>query len=123
MNVWHLELVCHCAVIPLDNGAPFTLPVAFRRILQLLSAGLFLPGALSIPDHCENDQAGIQSMYTPEDQDEITRTSQIILRLLHQGRIEDILAIDGASVDLTSPVFVNGVIIQPSKPIVFDKVK
>ena len=37
-------------------------------------------------------------MYTPEDQDEITRTSQIILRLLHQGRIEDILAIDGASV-------------------------
>ncbi len=43
----------NCAVIPLVGDEPFPLVDAFKRVWQLLSAGLFLPGSIGIPDPCE----------------------------------------------------------------------
>ena len=43
----------NCAVIPLIGEHPLSLMDAFRRVWELLSAGLFLPGSIGIPDPCE----------------------------------------------------------------------
>ena len=44
---------CHCAVLPLYGDEPLSVVDSFRRVFQLLSAGLFLPGSIGLPDPCE----------------------------------------------------------------------
>ena len=44
---------CNCAMIPLRGDEPLSIVDSFRRIFMLLSAGLFLPGSIGIPDPCE----------------------------------------------------------------------
>ena len=44
---------CNCAVIPLVGDEPLSIVDGFKRIWELLSAGLFLPGSIGIPDPCE----------------------------------------------------------------------
>ena len=40
-------------MIPLIGDEPLSLVDGFKRIWELLSAGLFLPGSIGIPDPCE----------------------------------------------------------------------
>ena len=40
-------------MIPLVGDEPLSLVDGFKRIWELLSAGLFLPGSIGIPDPCE----------------------------------------------------------------------
>ena len=46
-------LKCHCASVPLHGGEIMSVSQGYRRAFQLLSAGLFLPGSIGIPDPCE----------------------------------------------------------------------
>ena len=49
----HTPTQSNCAVIPLVGDEPLSLVDSFKRVWQLLSAGLFLPGSIGIPDPCE----------------------------------------------------------------------
>lgn len=54
-----------------DTGkSPVPLPIgtAFRRALQLLAAGIFLPGSQSICDPCEKAEPRIHTMLSLEAQ-------------------------------------------------------
>lgn len=44
---------CHCASVPLHGGEIMSVVQSYKRVFQLLSAGLFLPGSIGIPDPCE----------------------------------------------------------------------
>ena len=44
---------CHCASVPLHGGEIMPVAQSYKRVFQLLSAGLFLPGSIGIPDPCE----------------------------------------------------------------------
>ena len=44
---------CHCASVPLHGGDIMPVARSYKRVFQLLSAGLFLPGSIGIPDPCE----------------------------------------------------------------------
>ena len=50
---------CHCASVPLHGGDIMPVAQSYKRVFQLLSAGLFLPGSIGIPDPCEVGVAGL----------------------------------------------------------------
>ena len=39
--------------MPLIGDEPLSFVGAFRRVWELMSAGLFLPGSVGVPDPCE----------------------------------------------------------------------
>ncbi len=48
-----LSLQSHCSIVPLIGDEPLSFVGAFRRVWELMSAGLFLPGSVGVPDPCE----------------------------------------------------------------------
>ncbi|CAI8043212.1 Interleukin enhancer-binding factor 2 homolog [Geodia barretti] len=96
LDPWHIELLSNCAVIPLVGDEPLSLVDSFKRVWQLLSAGLFLPGSIGIPDPCEETDAGVHESLPIWAMDELTRNSQMILQMLHFGAYQEILGVDGA---------------------------
>ncbi|XP_010776790.1 interleukin enhancer-binding factor 2 homolog [Notothenia coriiceps] len=47
---------------------PLSLNVAYRRCLQMLAAGLFLPGSVGITDPCESGNFRVHTVMTLEQQ-------------------------------------------------------
>lgn len=101
----------NCAVIPLVGDEPLSLVDGFRRVWELLSAGLFLPGSIGIPDPCEvcmsrgsldlrlclcslqEGDHGVHENLPPHVCDELTRHAQMMLQMLSFGAYREVLAI------------------------------
>jgi len=104
LNPWYIELLSNCAVIPLIGDEPLSLVDGFKRVWQLLAAGLFLPGSIGIPDPCEESDCGVHENLSLQECDELTRNAQMILQMLHFGAYREVLAVDGATpVKFTEP--------------------
>ena len=54
LNPWMLDLLAHYAILNNPNRTALSLTAAYRRVLQLLSAGFFCPGSAGISDPCES---------------------------------------------------------------------
>ena len=60
---------------------------AFRRLIQILSAGIFLPGSVGLTDPCAPGPYRIHTTLTLEEQDGICMTAQVNIVLLVELRL------------------------------------
>lgn len=114
VNPWTINLLAHHSASM--TGTQLTIPLVFRRCLQLLAAGILLPGSASISDPCEPGFVKAHSFMTYEQQDELACGAQTLLRALAHGGFKEILGMKGArKVTFDAPVMFDGVIVTPSK--------
>ncbi|VDO78587.1 unnamed protein product [Soboliphyme baturini] len=102
MNPWMIDLLvwyylfAYYATMTTPNRDPLQLNQAFRRCLQLLSAGIFLPGSSNVVDPCDPGFRVQQSM-SLADQDLVCATAQTLLRVLACGGHKQILGLENSS--------------------------
>lgn len=123
LTPWLIDLLAfRSSTLPGNTRDPLPLSIAFRRAMQLMSAGIFLPGSLGIVDPCESGQVRAHSVLSLEEQDQLSLTAQTILRTLSHGAFNAVLGIGDASdisldTDITSWA---GVVVTPGQP-AYDK--
>uniref|UniRef100_A0A3Q3BU15 Interleukin enhancer binding factor 2 n=2 Tax=Haplochromini TaxID=319058 RepID=A0A3Q3BU15_HAPBU len=116
LTPWILDLLGHSAVMNNPSRQPLSLNVAYRRCLQMLAAGLFLPGSVGITDPCESGNFRVHTVMTLEQQDMVCFTAQTLVRVLSHGGYRKILGLEGdASYLATEMSTWDGVIVTPSE--------
>ncbi|KAJ8398493.1 hypothetical protein AAFF_G00427480 [Aldrovandia affinis] len=95
LTPWILDLLGHSAVMNNPSRQPLSLNVAYRRCLQMLAAGLFLPGSVGITDPCESGNFRVHTVMTLEQQDMVCFTAQTLVRILSHGGYRKILGLEG----------------------------
>lgn len=112
LSPWMLDLLAHNAILNNPGRQALPINIAYRRCLQLLAAGLFLPGSASITDPCENNNMRVHTAMTLEQQDQVCLTAQTLVRVLSHGGYKRIL--EGNSPDITSEISVwEDVVVSP----------
>ncbi|KAK1880283.1 Interleukin enhancer-binding factor 2 like [Dissostichus eleginoides] len=108
LTPWILDLLGHSAVMNNPSRQPLSLNVAYRRCLQMLAAGLFLPGSVGITDPCESGNFRVHTVMTLE--------QQTLVRVLSHGGYRKVLGLEGdASYLATEMSTWDGVIVTPSE--------
>uniref|UniRef100_A0A6Q2WZC5 DZF domain-containing protein n=1 Tax=Esox lucius TaxID=8010 RepID=A0A6Q2WZC5_ESOLU len=115
LTPWILDLlsdaVCHNMM-----AVPEISVALFRRCLQMLAAGLFLPGSVGITDPCESGNFRVHTVMTLEQQDMVCFTAQTLVRVLSHGGYRKILGLEGDASYLASEMSTwDGVIVTPSE--------
>lgn len=101
LNPWIIDLISHHASTNgKQRGDVFPIQTAFKRVLQLISAGFFLPGSAGIIDPCEQSLVRVHTTMTLEQQDLVCYTTQTLLRILSHGGYKTILGYEGDSCKL-----------------------
>jgi len=114
MTPWMIDLLAHYSIMNNPSRQPLPINVAFRRALQLLAAGFFLPGSAGISDPCENGNMRVHTCLTLEQQDQVCFTSQTLLRVLSHGGYKQILGITANSGIAVEMSVWEGVVVTPS---------
>ncbi|KAL7978068.1 hypothetical protein Chor_005055 [Crotalus horridus] len=116
LTPWILDLLGHYAVMNNPTRQPLALNVAYRRCLQILAAGLFLPGSVGITDPCESGNFRVHTVMTLEQQDMVCYTAQTLVRILSHGGYRKILGQEGDANYLATEMSTwEGVIVTPSE--------
>lgn len=119
LNPWLINLLAHHCVTNTNNSAEQLPPsYAFKRALQLLSSGLFLPGSGSLHDPF-SDPNRPQTTMTMEEQDRLCYTSQTLLRAL-AIHPKYVLGLEQGPDIFAGPCELNGIQFEPSEPVVFN---
>lgn len=113
LSPWMLDLLAHSSIM--NNPSRQALPInqAFRRVLQLLAAGLFLPGSAGISDPCEGGNIRVHTAMSLEQQDMVCLTAQTLLRVLAHGGFKRILGLEGGVGIATDMSVWDGVVVSP----------
>lgn len=113
LTPWMLDLMAHYSILNNPSRQALPLTQAYRRVLQLLSAGIFLPGSAGITDPCEPGQVRIHTVMTLEEQDQVCLTAQTLLRVLSHGGYKQILGMEGNSSIASEMSVWDGVVVNP----------
>ncbi|XP_046750073.1 interleukin enhancer-binding factor 2 isoform X1 [Diprion similis] len=112
LSPWMLDLLAHNAIM--NNPSRQALPInqAYKRVLQLLASGLFLPGSAGISDPCEGGNIRVHTAMTLEQQDQVCLTAQTLLRVLAHGGYRPLLE-GGNKLAVEMSVWAGGVVASP----------
>jgi len=113
LTPWMLDLLAHYAILNNPGRQALPLTQSYRRVLQLLSAGFFLPGSAGISDPCEGVQLRVHTVMSLEEQDLVCLTAQTLLRVLSHGGYKQILGIEGNSSIASEMSVWDGVVVNP----------
>lgn len=114
LTPWIIDLLAHFAVVNNPSRQPLPINQAFKRALQMLAAGFFLPGSVGITDPCEQGTIRVHTVMTLEQQDQVCFTSQTLLRVLSHGGYKQILGMEGNASIATEMSVWEGVMVTPS---------
>ncbi|XP_017874830.1 PREDICTED: interleukin enhancer-binding factor 2 homolog [Drosophila arizonae] len=117
LSSWMLDLIAHLAIMNNPSRQALPINLAFRRVFQLLSAGLFLPGSAGITDPTEPGHIRVHTAMTLEQQDVCCYTAQTLLRVLAHGGYKHILGLEGNTSIVREMSVWNGVVVSPLKPV------
>lgn len=84
LSPWMIDVLAHYCVTFRQSEQLLSLGSAFKRVFQLLSSGLFLPGSTGVPDPCENGAINLHTPLTNSQMDRLCLTCQTLLRVLAQ---------------------------------------
>ncbi|XP_018334521.1 interleukin enhancer-binding factor 2 homolog isoform X2 [Agrilus planipennis] len=113
LTPWMLDLLAHFAIMNNPSRQALPINIAFKRVFQLLAAGLFLPGSAGITDPCEGGSIRIHTAMSLEQQDICCLTAQTLLRVLAHGGFKHVLGLEGnASIAKEMSVW-DGVVVSP----------
>ncbi|XP_073419136.1 interleukin enhancer-binding factor 2 [Dendrobates tinctorius] len=116
LTPWILDLLAHYSVMNNPSRQPLALNLAYKRCVQILAAGLFLPGSVGITDPCESGNFRVHTVMTLEQQDMVCYTAQTLIRILSHGGYRKILGLEGDASALASEMSTwDGVIVTPSE--------
>jgi len=114
LTPWIIDLLAHFAVVNNPSRQPLPINQAFKRAVQMLAAGFFLPGSVGITDPCEQGTIRVHTVMTLEQQDQVCFTAQTLLRVLSHGGYKQILGMEGnASIASEMSVW-DSVVVTPS---------
>lgn len=82
INPWMNIVLCHYAITRTHDSQPLPINLAFKRILEVMSGGIFLPYSIGIPDPVE-PKMPIHGKLAILAQERITRQAQLLLRVLN----------------------------------------
>jgi hypothetical protein len=91
LQSWPIELLCEKALA--SYYAPISVGEAFRRVLETLSSGIFLPGGSGLLDPCEKEKTDAIASMTCQEKENITAAAQQFLRLLAFRQLHKVLEI------------------------------
>ncbi|XP_022185224.1 interleukin enhancer-binding factor 2 homolog [Nilaparvata lugens] len=111
LTPWMLDLLAHTSIMNNPSRQALPINVAFRRVLQLLASGLFLPGSSGISDPCDGNQMRVHTSITLEQQDQVCLTAQLLVRVLAHGGYKQVL--QGDSKTISGSLMLNGVVVTP----------
>lgn len=114
LTLWIIDLLSHYAIISNPTRQPLAINAAFKRCLQILAAGFFLPGSVGITDPCEQGTIRVHTVMTLEQQDQVCYTAQTLLRVLSHGGFKQILGMEGNATIATEMSVWEGVVVTPS---------
>ncbi|ELU03643.1 hypothetical protein CAPTEDRAFT_148485 [Capitella teleta] len=114
LTPWIIDLIAHYSILNNPSRQPLLIHIAFRRFLQLLAAGFFIPGSAGIVDPCEQGNVRIHTVMTLEQQDQVCCCAQTLLRVLSHGGYREILGLQGNPRIATEMSVWEGVVVTPS---------
>lgn len=94
LTPWIIDLLAHYSITSLPSRQPLGLAAAYKRVLQLLASGLFLPGSAGIPDPCENGNVRVHTILSLEEQDALCLTAQTLLRVFSHGGYKQVVGVE-----------------------------
>jgi len=95
LTAWIIDLLAWYATLNNPKREPLPLPVAYKRVFQLIAAGFFLPGSAGIIDPCEHSPSRVHTTMTLDQQDTVCYTFQTLLRVFAHGGYKQILGLEG----------------------------
>jgi len=113
LNPWILDLLAHYAINHHPSRQPLGLNIAYKRCLQLLAGGLFLPGSAGIPDPCEGGTVRVHTSMSLEQQDLVCLTAQTLLRVMSHGGYKQVVGLEILPNLATEMSVWDGVVVSP----------
>lgn len=92
LGEWAIELLCEKALA--SSFQPMAPGCAFRRVLEVISSGVFLPGGSGVLDPCEKEKTDAAANMSIQEREDITAAAQHALRLMGFRQLHKVLGIE-----------------------------